>query len=75
MTTELLSLQEIDALEAKMLENESAKERNEAPPHVITKEQMKLAVSSLRAHRGSVKAVAPGKTKATVTAVNVDDLL
>lgn len=73
---ELLSQAEIDALEQKVLENEAAKERNEAPPHVITKEMMKACVLSMRARRGTMQA-APSKkigAGAKVSSVNIDDL-
>lgn len=72
---ELLSQVQIDQLEQQILENEAAKERNESPPHVITKEQMKACVMSMRARRGTVQSQAKktGGAK-TVTNLNIDDL-
>lgn len=72
---ELLSQAQIDELEQKILENESAKERQESPPHVITQEMMKACVLSMRARRGTVNST---KTKlgkdVKVSNLNIDDL-
>ena len=73
---EIMSMEEINALQQKILENEAAKERNEPPPHTITTEMMKSAVFSLRAQRGTVKSPSKGKEKkGAVTSINVDDLM
>lgn len=74
---QLLSLEEINGLEMQLLENEQAKEKNEPLPHVITKEQMRAVVMSLRAQRGTVRS-APGgakKTKAGSIAIDLDGLM
>jgi flagellar motor switch protein FliM len=74
--SELLSQEQIDELHRKMLENEQAKERGEAPPHVITQEVMRNAIQSLRAMRGTVRSTAKAKGgKGVSVAVDLGDLM
>ena len=74
---QLLSLEQINELERQQLENEQAREKGEPLPHVITKDQMRAVVMSLRAARGTVKSAAPsakGK-KAPSVSIDIDDLM
>lgn len=72
---QVMSVQEIDAIAQKIVENKAATERGEPPPHVIPLEDMKRAIASIRQQSASRLADKPAaKGKAVVAQMDLSAL-
>lgn len=54
-----LSVEQILDIERRFRENKAATLRGDPPPHTVTPEELRAAIQSMRAHRGTMNLVAP----------------